>query len=671
MSNSIPDLYVGSQALQFIQSRGWLWRNSNPPNVELEVCPYCNKDNYGHCYMELHGTADEQKNRDGLHQCHKCGKGGSLYTLKEHLGVILPNVQSQKDWAGQEKKLEELPDIDVLHQQLLEDAEAMDYLINGRGFSQDIIERQKLGLVAKRYFRECGEVRALAYPYLVNGNCVFVHFRTMPTMPLSENKVPKAFNSLTNWDAPLYNGEILREGLKEVFMVEGEANCIAAMDHGVDNIVGAPGANFKRAEWIDTLDKIGLEKIYICYDKDKVGQRAAQELASRIGVEKCWRISLPDFTVTTDEGETRPGKDLNEWFVTGGGTAEEFEKLKQSAVLFDVDGVSSSGDAADELYDEILGRGVEPPYKSPWNSLNKIVGFDKGDVIDIVAPEKVGKTTFGLNLMEHMVSTYREDGAIICLEMTRAKLVRKHIALVQQIDDPIPKTPEAAETLKQLFLREIPLYKQKIGEREGDLYFCYPKYKTMDDLYKLIIAIIRRYGVKWIMFDNVQRACDTTPYKNRTEHLSRISKVLSQIGKDYGVQMIRILQPHRIGEGKMVTTDNVDGSSQIAKDCDCMITIHRNRINQLTPGDFETLTYVESEQAFDNRALVGVGLSRYSSGGYTTLQYQDARSTVEEFSIGAIQKMKADVNKNVEAHSPIGQLQALGVGSGAPGEITI
>lgn len=599
--------------------------------------------------MEVHGADTDTKTRDGLHICHKCGKSGRLYDLKTHLGVAIAGVESRRDWAAGDKAIEALPDLEECHQALLEDEDALDYLMNGRGFSRAIIERQKLGFMPKRYFRETGEVRAIVYPYLVNGNCVFAHFRTLPTMPLGENKVPKAFSSPRGWDVPLYNGEILRPGLTEVTLVEGEANCIAAMDHGIETICGVPGANVKKAEWIEALDTIAPERIYICYDKDRVGQKAAQALATRVGVERCWKITLPDFEVTTDEGVARKGKDLNEWFVSGGGTAEAFEELKKEADLFDVDGVSGSRDAVEEFEEELLGRGVEPKYKTQWPSLNKLVGFDEGDVIDILAPEKVGKTTFALNLVEHMVDFYEEDALFVCLEMTRAKMARKWIAHLAQIQDNIPKSPEDAEKLKQDFLTGIATVKEKTANRRGDMYFCSPHYKTTEDIYKLMRDCIRRYGVKWIVLDNVQLLADTTPRGTHRgdEHLSEISKSLTRIAKEYNVQMVRILQPKRIGDGKMVTTDDVYGSSSIMKDCDCAMTAHRNRVGQITAEQFETCMYVEQEASFDEKMLLTVGLSRYSSGGYTTLLYDGARSTVNEFNVSMIQAIQKELHKDV------------------------
>jgi len=646
----VQEHFSTSAAFQFITSRGWDWDNATDPNIQLKVCPYCKKDGYGHFYIELHGSSSEFYKRDGLHLCHRCGKSGSLYSLKTHVGAVIPGVSSRSEWAGAERKIDTLPDTEASHEALLEDSEVMEYLTVTRGFSKDIIKKQKLGIVDKKYFKSCGEVKALVYPYLVGGNTVFVHYRTLPPSP-------KDFSSPRGWEVPLYNGEVLKEGLKEIVLVEGEANVISALDHGIENICGVPGANIKKAEWIDTLDKLELEKIYICYDKDKVGQKAAQTLASRIGIEKCYKVQLPDFEVETAEG-TRKGKDLNEYFQHGY-TKEDFSGLLTSAKQFDVDGVIPPSDALTELEDMINGRGLTPQYTTRWNSLNKFVGFDDGDVIDIIAPAKIGKTTFAMNLVEHMVDKYGDDGVIICLEMTTVKLARKWVAHISGIEDNIPNTPEAAEKLKEDFLAGIKMAKKKVAERDGDLYFCFPKYKKMDDLYKLIIDIIRRYGVKWIVFDNMQRACDTTiGGKNRTQHLSEISKVLSQIAKEYNVQLVRIVQPHAIKVGQLTSAEDADGSSQISKDCDATIILDRTRLNPISKSDFDTLGFVESEAAFDDKLFASVGLSRYSGGGYTTLRYDGARSTIYEYDSAEVEKIKADLERGLGHEAKFEELTA-------------
>lgn len=655
--------HQNSQAIAFLLTQGLKYREASAPNIEVEVCPYCKKNNH-HLRMEVHGDGDELKNRDGLHHCLVCGRSGNLISLKQHLGVAIAGVESRKDWATGENKTEALPDINAAHELLLADDDAMTYLMLTRGFSLEIIKKTKLGLVAKRFFREAGEVKALVYPYLVNGQMIFCHYRTLPpTM--------KAFSSPTGWPVPLYNGEILHDPkIREVFFVEGEANTIAAMDHGVTDICGVPGANFKKAEWLDLLNKI--EKVFICYDKDKVGQKAAQVLATRIGIEKCWKITLPDFEITTDDGTIRQGKDLNEWFVQGGGTAEGFEKLKEDAALFDVDGVTSSRDALSEFEDELNNKGATAKYMFPWPSVNQYLRIDEADRIDILAEEKVGKTKFVMNIMEFVVNEYGEDGVFINLDMTRAKMARSWVSHVAQVSDNITNTPEEAEALKQAFLSGITKTRDKVAKRPGDLYFCSPKYSSVEEIYKLIIDIIRRYGVKWIAFDNLQRLADTTKYSNRTEHMSQISKIFAQITKDYGVQMLLILQPHRVQKGQIVGIHNIDGSSQVAKDCDGTITLHRNRMGVETTAEFEMGGYISEEVAtFGDDLLVTIGLSRFSPGGRTTLHFNGATSTVLEKNEGQIKQMQQKANKDVGYDSQLKALNMAVANSPTPDENVI
>jgi KaiC/GvpD/RAD55 family RecA-like ATPase len=654
MTQPLPFEYSKSPAFKLVISQGWNWDGPNGGQLELDVCPFCKKSKKFYIGVATNSEVEAGNSRDGLYCCFhgSCGKTGNLRNLQEALGLRIPGVDSRKEWANTKGDQEELPDVDSCHAMLLSDPEVMDYLINVRGFSKEIIEKQKLGLVPERFFREAGTVKALVIPYLVNGNIVYAKFRTVPPSP-------KDFTSSLGWDAPLYNGEILTDKLRDVVFVEGETNTISLMNFGIENVVGVPGANVRKATWIETLDNLGdgLKK-YILYDDDKVGRKAAQELASRIGFDKCWKIVLPYFEVTvpldecklcddngyslkagTDKKVTclhkRPGKDVNEWFKKGGGTPEAFEELKKKAVLFDVTGVVSSKDALQQIEDELNGKeDLAPTYLTPWPEMNKLIGFEDGDIIDIVAPEKVGKTTFGLNILDHMVKTYGEDGLLVCLEMTQARLAKKWVSLVTAFDDKITQPGTEESKAKLVELKEA-VAKAKViqQERTADLYFAYPQLvKEPEDVFKLIRDCIRRYGVKWVMFDNIQKLCDDT-LKNqghRTIHLSQISKQFATLAKDYKIKMIRILQPKRIERGQIISTNDVDGSSQVAKDCDGMITMWRSVVGEMKKSEYEeeAIGLRETDKSFEPKCKFTVGLSRYSSGGSCYLYFDGGRSTV-------------------------------------------
>lgn len=616
---NVPEQFQGSKALQYVMSKNWKWKPSDQERIELEACPICKKAGWAHFYMKC-----EAGGSDGLFMCHKCGKSGHLNDLRESVGDKIVGVSDM----GAKEATEKMPDIQAMHEALLADESTMDYLVNGRGFSIDIIKKQKLGL-SNRYFRKIGEVKALAYPYMVGQNPVFVHWRSLPPSQ-------KEFSSLKGWEAPLYNGEIIKEGLKEILFVEGEANTIAALDHGITNICGVPGANFKKAMWLEQFDQVGIEKVYICYDKDKVGQDAAQTLASRIGIDKCYKVLLPHFEVPNDEGGTKKGKDLNEWFVHGGGTAELFEELRKSAPKFDVDGVTNLDQGLADLKDEINGKqGMLPKYMMPWPSTRGMIGFEDGDILDIIAAEKIGKSIFGMNLMEWFVNEYGEDGIIICLEMTNKQQMKRWVSHVAQVEAKIELDPVKAKVIQEKFTAGIDAALLKHQSRAGNLYFCYPSSKltTVDDFEKLIIDIIRRYGVKFIMIDNIQLLSGRTlKSTERTQHIDRISKTLQKINKDYGTVMIRIVQPHAVRRGNVTMADDSDGSSQIRKDCDGTIVLNRA---PKAEGSMESLKNqqitVNTDASFERKMRMGVGLSRYSAGGECDLDIVGELSTVREY----------------------------------------
>ena len=231
MIQVIPENLRTSAALKYIVSKGWRFQgDGSGGQIQVEECPFCHHKEFKF-YVAVANPAESS--RDGLFFCHagSCNRTGNLRTLMEAQGDRIAGVESRKEWAGNgTSKPDTLPDVDECHAALLGDAEAMDYLMNVRGFTKEIIDRQKLGLKEKVWFREAGESKALVIPYLVGGNVVYAKFRTLPPKP-------KDFVSPSGWEAPLYNGEILVEGIGEIIFVEGEADALSLMSNGVLNVV--------------------------------------------------------------------------------------------------------------------------------------------------------------------------------------------------------------------------------------------------------------------------------------------------------------------------------------------------------------------------------------------------------------------------------------------------
>ena len=359
---------------QLIAQMGWTTRATSSDNVAVETCPICGHTDYK---FFIHVGGD----KDGLWDCKVCGQKGNYFQLRERLGIRMAGAASAREMAPSAPA--PLPNIEVLHKWLVDGAtdnadEVLRYLTKVRGFSLDTLKKLKIG--AEQYDGRLWVV----YPYMdAAGKCVYYKARTVPP--------EKKFRAPAGREAMLYNDVALRPGLDELVMVEGEADCIALLNQGYEATVGIPGAGIKKAAWLEKLDRVAPKTIYLCYDTDKVGQDAARDMAARIGLDRVKNLVLPAFETVGQDGKPKPGKDINEWFVSGRSLGE-FQALKADAKPFDVEGVQCVGDVLDELITQLEEKGCEPTYLTPWPSLTKrLGGAEDGDVIGIIAEGKTGK----------------------------------------------------------------------------------------------------------------------------------------------------------------------------------------------------------------------------------------------------------------------------------------
>lgn len=584
---------------ELLDQLGWNYKSSGTDQLNVQECPECHNSDWKFYVNE----------ESGLWDCKVCGATGNGWKLKGYLvSDGLENVVSMKDAAEAKKGPSKIPDLLSMHRQLIESPEMsdiLDYLVAERKFTVGIIEQMKLG----GYINAEGK-KFYMIPYLdPTGTPVYFKGRSLP---IEGEK--KQFLAPRGHEARLFNEYAIKDEMEELVLVEGEADALSLLSAGYGPVAGVPGANIKKASWIEKLDKCKPKVIYLCYDNDKVGQDAVREIASRIGLDRVRNILLPDFETVGG----KQGKDLNEWFCTGK-TLADFEELKAQARSFDVEGVHSVAQVLGELRNDIEGRGTQPKYVTPWPSLTmKVGGFEDGDLVGIMAEGKIGKTSLALNLL-HYYSMQGYQTFMYCQEMPPKRMVRKWVSHVTQTDD----TPGASK----MTVESVDLGLQVAGEMPGDILFGYTTMHKPEEVYNTIRQAVRRYGVKVVCFDNLQMMVRSLEHS--AQETSKYSKMFKSIAMELGVLTILIIQPNRVADGQIVSARNAMGSSAIEKDVDHMICLHRNRVGAIKADQFQG--QMETDSTFEPQMMVKVDLSRYSAGGITTLYMDGATSTVREF----------------------------------------
>jgi 5S rRNA maturation endonuclease (ribonuclease M5) len=604
MNDSIP-VESQSKTAKLIAQLGWNHRPSGDgDNHAVETCPLCQNSGWKF-YIAVGGESD------GLWKCHRCQEKGNFWQLREKLGIAVNNVESVKDIANS-KGQTPLPNLFAMHKRLFDEdmGDVLDYLVAERKFSIEVIERMKLGA------DEMNGHKWVIYPYLdAAGNPIFYKGRSLPVP--GEKKL---FRSPAGREAPLYNEAGLVKG-EDIFLVEGEADCLSMLSQGFKNVAGIPGAANKKASWIERIERLEPTTIYLIYDSDKPGQEGAKEIAKRIGIDmgmhKIKNIVLPAFTFEDSEGNEKPGKDIGEWFAAGH-TVEEFEELREAARPFDVEGVQSVVAVLDELRHDLerpdaLAGGK---FDSPWPALNAKMGaFQEGDVCGIIAESKVGKSTLAMNWL-HYLASQGHGSFLFCNEMKPVRLVRKWVSHVTGTDDTPGKSMVTGKSIDDSLL---------VAKGMGaDLLFGYIPSNNSKDVFATIRQVVKTYGVKVVCFDNLQMLIRNLEHS--AQEASRISYDFKSLAMELGIFIPLIIQPHRVPEGQIVSARNAMGSSMIEKAVDSMICLHRSRVAKIKDSEFNG--YLETDENFEPQLLVRVDLPRYAPGGVCTLYMDGATSTV-------------------------------------------
>jgi twinkle protein len=569
-------------ALEYIQDRGFEHKEQ-AGQIVLKTCPYCG-DQKNHFYMDP---------GEGTFYCHKCQERGNLITLKKHLGDWKPNYNgSHKQNPGRKPmegvvrafsekgKAYPLPDEKKAfegYDRLLRDAEALAYLREARGISEEALKHFKLGLEEDK-----DQTRWLTIPHYEKGKLINIKSRSLPP-------AEKEFRRVKGCRSILFNGDIIEENLEEIFITEGELDAVTLWDQGIKNIVtGTTGAGSFESSWIDQLAKV--RRIVLCYDGDEAGEKGARELARRLGYDRCFKVVLPD------------GQDVNDFF-TSGHDIFDFQGLVNAAKRFDVAGILSFQEGMERYRTEIESGEEESGLRTGWPSVDRIIktGLMPGELAVLSAPPKTGKTTFGLQITTHN-ALHDIPSLFFCLEMRPRKVVQKIIQCDTRREIIEPDEIRRAE----IHFRDAPLY----------LGYSYQK-PTIDGIIDTLKAAVKRYGLKLVCFDHLHFLCRSI--SNQVQEVGLAVQAFKFLAEEMEISVLLIAQPRKIQADSIMTAMDLKDSSSIFSDCDHLIILHRKRSATAVKDPKEDT--VLQKQAFEPITLVRVEASRYNAGGEALLYY--------------------------------------------------
>ena len=193
----------------------------------------------------------------------------------------------------------------------------------------------------------------------------------------------KSFRSIGDMrNASLYGKELFPAGsAKAITITEGEydAASVYQMLGSRYPSVSVRSASSARSDCEREREYLNsFEKIYLCFDSDEPGQKAAKEVAKLFDFNKVYHVILPGSDL----------KDANDFLKSG--KQEDFSKIWWNSKRFLPEGILSSFSEFDSIINNSENKTSVP---FPFKTLQDLTyGIRKGEVYLFTAMEGIGKT---------------------------------------------------------------------------------------------------------------------------------------------------------------------------------------------------------------------------------------------------------------------------------------
>ncbi len=235
----------------------------------------------------------------------------------------------------------------------------------------------------------------------------------------------------------------------------------------------------------------------------------------------------------------------------------------------------------DDTYDQVLHkfeviskdknalRGVN----TGFTKLDKITnGLQKSDFIVLAARPGVGKTTIGMNIIEHAALLDNRVCAVFSLEMPRVQLAQRLLCSFARVSMSQAMSGQLSQgDWKKLWKASSDLKKAKIYIDDSS------KITPAEILSKCRRLKARKEGLDLIMIDYIQlmRSGERRQEENRQQEISSITRNLKIMAKELNVPVLALSQLRRIANTEEPQLSDLRESGAIEQDADIVMFIHR------------------------------------------------------------------------------------------------
>lgn len=500
------------------------------------TCPFCSPDRKKSHSKDLSVT----RKPDGAttYHCHHCGVSG----------------------VQQEKKLSAVPAPTITQSPLSLPHYAY---LKTRGISKETADRMKLFSAEKWFSRLNRKTQAVGFPYYRGGALTAAKYRSIEDKDfIQDGGGAHDLFGIDNVDTTL-----------PLIIVEGEIDALTLIECGIPNAVSVPGgaplkvsegkvhpSEDRRFSFIWNANEIieAVPSVIIATDNDVPGQALAEELARRIGKDKCKLVKLTH-------------KDLNEVFLKDG--SEAVHKIIAEASPYPVAGLSPAADFEERLND-LWFKGTGKGASTGYQNLDMIYTVVPGQMTVVTGYPSGGKSNFVDQLMVNLAR--QEDWKFALCSFENSPEI--HISRLMEIykekkffnGDNRMSDDERKESFKWV-----------------DDHFTFltsesAEPATIDSILARLKVAVSRTGIRGAVIDPYNYI-ETTRDATETETISAMLTKIQAFAKSYGVHVWFVAHPAKMQRSgnELPRPDGMSISGSMAwwAKADVGLTVHRQEFH--------------------------------------------------------------------------------------------
>jgi len=433
-----------------------------------------------------------------------------------------------------------------------------------RGISQETVQRFGVYKTRQWFPQTDREEDCIAFPYEWDGELRNVKYRT----------ANKHFRQEKDPEPVFFNADSIGAD-EDLIICEGEIDVMSFIEAGFHHVVSLPNGAPSKPEVSDKrYEPFGthwelitkVRRILVASDMDEPGELLAQEIAKRVGRDRCYRVKMPTGC-----------KDGNECLVGFG--AGELRKAVETAEPWPIEGLHHVDEFSFDVLELYEGRGPQP-VSTGWAEMDKAFKYIPGQFIAVTGIPNHGKSRWLSQVIIQTARLREERWAIFSPETGHANQIADLCEIwggYPFYDGPTPRMGRDDVVNAMAWLKERIFL---LGTLEHT--------PSIDWLLERARAAVVRYGVRNVVFDPYNEIEASRPDNlTETEFVSQLISKCKRFGRLHDCTVWMVIHPRKLGnvvDGKEPVPQLYDlaGSAHWRNKADAGIVIYRDYAKGVT-----------------------------------------------------------------------------------------